>query len=151
VGVSRLSDAFKVAQVTIGCHIPSTKPSQGLIDVQDEVRGGESMMSLVLCEPTGSSFSTPGFTPGSLPVLLTIPGPPQSHSITLVQEELLIVSTKHRSRSHSIPISTDRRFQTETVPSAQGSPRVRPPPGHTPRRRDQRLAPRGLKLEALVL
>jgi hypothetical protein len=42
----------------------------------------------------GSIFSTPGFTPGSLPVLLPIPGPTQSHSITLVQTDLLIVSTR---------------------------------------------------------
>src|SRR5713101_4730446 len=61
-------------------------------------------MSCVPCELIGLGFSTPGFTPGSLPVLLPIPGPPQSHSITLVQEELLIVSTKHRSRSHSISL-----------------------------------------------
>jgi hypothetical protein len=51
-------------------------------------------MSLVLCEPTCSSFSTPGFTPGSLPVLLPIPDPTQSHSIALVQGELLIVSMR---------------------------------------------------------
>ena len=51
-------------------------------------------MSLVPCEPTGSRCSTPGFTPGSLPVLLPIPGPPQSHSIALVQTDLLIVSTR---------------------------------------------------------
>jgi hypothetical protein len=51
-------------------------------------------MTLVPCDITGSSFSTPGFTPGSLPVLLPIPGPPQSHSITLVQKELLIISMR---------------------------------------------------------
>ena len=51
-------------------------------------------MSPVPCEPTGSSFSTPGFTPGSLPVLLPIPDPTQSHSITLVQEEMPIVSMR---------------------------------------------------------
>ena len=34
-------------------------------------------MSLVPCEPTGSSFSTPG----SLPISFPIPGPTQSHSI----------------------------------------------------------------------
>jgi len=39
-------------------------------------------------------FSTPGFTPGSLPVLLPIPDPPQSHSIALVQTDLLIVSMR---------------------------------------------------------
>ena len=43
-------------------------------------------MSLDPREPTGSSVSTPG----SLP----IPGPTQSHSITLVQTDLLIVSTR---------------------------------------------------------
>jgi hypothetical protein len=59
------------------------------------------VLRLVLCEPTGSSFSTPGFTPDSLPVLFPIPDLPQSHSIALIQGELLIVSTKHRSRSHS--------------------------------------------------
>ena len=62
----------------------STKPSQNLIDVQDEIMGGESVMSFVPCDLTGLSCSTPGFTPGSLPVLLPIPGPPQSHSITLL-------------------------------------------------------------------
>jgi hypothetical protein len=51
-------------------------------------------MSLVPCEPTGSSFTTPGFTPGSLPVLLPIPGPTQSHSITLIQTDSLIVSMR---------------------------------------------------------
>ena len=40
----------------------------------------------------GSNFSTPGFTPGSLPVLLPITGPTQSHSITLLQRDFLIVS-----------------------------------------------------------
>jgi hypothetical protein len=49
-------------------------------------------MSLVPCKPTGLGCSTPGFTPGTLPVLLPIPGPTQSHSIALVQEELLRVS-----------------------------------------------------------
>jgi hypothetical protein len=47
-------------------------------------------MSCVPCEPTGSSF----LTPGSPPILLPIPGPPQSHSITFIQEELRIVSTR---------------------------------------------------------
>src|SRR4029077_3639246 len=72
VGESRLSDAFKEAQGTLGCHIPSTKPSQGLIDVQDEVRGGESMMSLVPWESTVRVFYSrfhsrfaPGFAPDS--------------------------------------------------------------------------------------
>ena len=51
-------------------------------------------MSLVPCEPTDSRFSTPGFTPGSLPILLPIPGSTPSHSVTLVQEELRIVSTQ---------------------------------------------------------
>jgi hypothetical protein len=51
-------------------------------------------MNLVPCEPIGSRCSTPGFTPGSLPVLLPIPGRTQSHSITLVQEELRIVSMR---------------------------------------------------------
>jgi hypothetical protein len=49
--------------------------------------GGESVMSCVPCKPTGSNFSTPGFTPGSLPVLLPIPGPTQSHSITVLGAE----------------------------------------------------------------
>ncbi len=65
-------------------------------------------MSLVPCEPTGSSFSTPGFTPGSLPVLLPIPGPPQSHSITLVQTDLLIVSIRSSlmvSLHHTLSLS----------------------------------------------
>lgn len=43
-------------------------------------------MNLGPCEPTGSSVSTPG--------LLPILGPPQSHSITLIQEELLVVSRR---------------------------------------------------------
>jgi hypothetical protein len=59
-------------------------------------------MSLAPCEPTGSSFSTPVFTPGSLPLLLPIPGSTQSHSITFVQDELHIVQREHRSRSHAI-------------------------------------------------
>jgi hypothetical protein len=44
----------------------------------------ESVVNLVLCEPIGSSFSTPGFTPGSLPVLLPVPDRTQSHSITVL-------------------------------------------------------------------
>jgi hypothetical protein len=51
-------------------------------------------MSLVPCKPTGSRCSTPGFTPGSLPILLPIPDLTPSDSVTLVQEELLIVSTR---------------------------------------------------------
>ena len=49
-------------------------------------------MSCVPCELVGLGFSTPGFTPGSLPVLLPIPGPTQSYSVALVQTILLIVS-----------------------------------------------------------
>jgi len=49
-------------------------------------------MSLVPCKPKVRVFATPGFTPGSLPVLLPIPDPIQSHSIALVQRDLLIVS-----------------------------------------------------------
>ena len=63
-------------------------------------------MNPVPCEPTGSRFSAPGFTPGSLPVLLAIPGPTQSHSI---------------------PIFTDHPFQAKTEPFDQVSPRVRRP------------------------
>lgn len=51
-------------------------------------------MSLVSYETTGSSFSVPGFKPGSFSILLPIPGPSQFHSVTLVQEELLKVSTR---------------------------------------------------------
>jgi len=57
----------------------SIKASPVFIDVQGEMMGGESVVNLILCEPTGSSFSTPGFTPGSLPVLLPIPGTTKSH------------------------------------------------------------------------
>ena len=57
----------------------SIKPSQGLIDDQDEVRGEESMMSLVPWESTVRVF----LLPVSLPVLLPIPGPTQSHLITV--------------------------------------------------------------------
>jgi hypothetical protein len=51
-------------------------------------------MSFVPCDLSGLNCSTPGFTPGSLSVLLPIPGPPQSHSIALVQTDLLIVSMR---------------------------------------------------------
>ena len=51
-------------------------------------------MSIVPSGPTGSSFSTPGFTPGSLQVFLPIPDPTQSHSIALLQDELLIISMR---------------------------------------------------------
>ena len=51
-------------------------------------------MNSAPCDPQGSSFSTPGFTPGSLPVLLPIPDPTQSHSITLVQTGFLIISMR---------------------------------------------------------
>jgi len=47
-------------------------------------------MSLVPCELTGSSFSTPGFTPDFAP----------------------------DSRSHSIPISTDRPFKARALGSS---------------------------------
>jgi hypothetical protein len=45
------------------------------------------MMSLTPCEPNGSSGPIPGFTPSFSPDSRT-------HSITLVQEELLIVSMR---------------------------------------------------------
>jgi hypothetical protein len=45
------------------------------------------MMSLTPCEPNSSSGPTPGFSPGFSP-------DSRSHSITLVQEELLIVSMR---------------------------------------------------------
>ena len=53
-----------------------------------------------------------------LPALLPIPDLTQSHSIAVVQGELLIVSTKHRSRSHSIPISFDRPFKARALGSS---------------------------------
>jgi len=69
----------------------STKPSQGVRDVQGGGRCEEWVGNHVLCEPTGSSVSTPsftpGFTPGSLPVLLPIPDPIQSQSITVLGAE----------------------------------------------------------------
>jgi hypothetical protein len=65
------------------------------------------VLSLVSCEPAGSSFSTPGVAPDS-----------RSHA--LVQGELLIFSTKHRSRSHSIPISFDRPFKTRVQQQVLG-------------------------------
>jgi len=68
----------------------SIKAPRVFLDVQDEMVSEDSVMSCVPCEPTGSSF----LTPGSLPILLPIPGPPQSHSITFIQEELRIVSTR---------------------------------------------------------
>ena len=84
-------------------------------------------MSLVLCKSTGSSFSTPGFTPGSLPVLLPIPGPTQSHSVALVQTDLLIVSMRtslaislHLTLSLSPLIALLRRRSWVRVPA--GSP-----------------------------
>jgi hypothetical protein len=59
---------------------------------RDDVRGvGDESCSI---RSQGSSFSSPGFTPGWLPVLLPIPGPTQSHSIALVQGELLMVSMR---------------------------------------------------------
>ena len=59
----------------------STKPSQGVRDVQGGGRCEEWVGNHVLCEPTGSSVSTPGFTPGSL-----------SHSIVLHHRVLVINS-----------------------------------------------------------
>ena len=55
---------------------------------------GRQLVGRVSDEPASvrlqpSSFSTPGFTPDLIPVLLPIPGPPPSHSITLVQGDLL--------------------------------------------------------------
>jgi hypothetical protein len=50
-------------------------------------------MRPVPCEPAGSNCSPPGFTPGSLPVLLPIPDLTQSHFITLVQKDFFIIST----------------------------------------------------------
>jgi len=66
--------------------------------------GGELVMNLVPWESTVRVFYSQ-FAPGSLPVLLTIPDPPQSHSITLIQAELLIVSMRNRSWSHSISLN----------------------------------------------
>jgi hypothetical protein len=48
----RLSGSCGMASVTNWLPPPSRKPSQGLINVQDEVRGGELMMSLVPWEST---------------------------------------------------------------------------------------------------
>ena len=55
---------------------------------------GESVVNTDPCEITGSNFSTPGFIPGSLPVLLPIPDPTQSHSVALIQAILLIFSMR---------------------------------------------------------
>ncbi|MEY4706076.1 MAG: hypothetical protein RL042_2281, partial [Nitrospirota bacterium] len=45
----------------------SINPSEGFLDVQDGIMGGESVMVLLRGGPP-FDFSTPGFTPGSLPV-----------------------------------------------------------------------------------
>jgi hypothetical protein len=68
---------------------------------------GESVMSLAPCEPTGSSCSTPGFTPGSLPILLPIPG---------------------LTPSPAVPVSPDRPCQAKPEPSAHAFQRVRRSP-----------------------
>jgi hypothetical protein len=65
--------------------------------------------------------------PVSLPVLLPIPGPPPSHSISLIQTDLLIFSTRtscmvslHRTRSLSPLIALLRRGSWVRGPA--GSP-----------------------------
>jgi len=105
----------------------SIKPSQDLIDVQDEIMGGELVISPVPCDPRIRVFSTPGFTPGSLPVLLPITGTTQSHSVVLIQTNLLIVSIRisfmvplHLTLSLSPPIALLRRGPWVRVPA--GSP-----------------------------
>ena len=69
------------------CRPQPVKASHVFYRRQDEMRGGEAMMSLTPCEPNSSSGPTPGFSPGFSP-------DSRSHSITLVQEELLIVSMR---------------------------------------------------------
>jgi hypothetical protein len=105
----------------------SKKASQVFIDNQDEMMGGESVMSLVPCEPTGSSFSTPGFTPGFTP---------DSRSNSIALHRTCSDRFTHRfnanvvhdlTPSHSIPIPTDRPFKARTEPSAQAFPHVRFP------------------------
>jgi len=92
---------------------------------RDDERGvGDESCSV---RAQGSSFSTPGFTPGSLPVLLPIPDPTQSHSVALVQANLLIVSMRisfmvalHLTLSLSPLIALLRRGSWVRVPA--GSP-----------------------------
>ncbi len=84
--------------------------------------GEELVMSLVPCEPTGSRFSTPGFTPSSVPVLLPIPGFTESHFITLVQADLIIFSIRtslmvslRLTQSLSPPIALLRRGPSKSL------------------------------------
>ena len=82
----------------------STKPSQGLIDVQDEMMGGESVMSLVPCESTVRVF----LLPVSLPVRSRFYSRFQvqlnrtpSHSFRQISSSF---QCEHRSWSHSISL-----------------------------------------------
>ena len=68
-------------------------------------------MSLVPCEPTGSSFSTPGFAPGFAPDSKST-----SISLHLTRSDRFTHSFNANiahglTPSHSIPIPTDRPFQ----------------------------------------
>jgi len=113
--VSRFSDAFGMARVTIAVtSVHKTLSELCGRSGRDDVRGVGDDSCFV--RVTGSSFSTPGFTPGSLPVLLPIPGRTHSHSIALVQTDLLIVSMRtsftvalHLTRSLSPLIALLRR------------------------------------------
>jgi hypothetical protein len=62
------------------------------------------MMSLVRWESTLRVFCTPGFTPGSLPVLLPIPGLTQSRSITVLGSKNVGSTEGLLSPSHTIII-----------------------------------------------
>ena len=74
----------------------STNPSQGLIDVKDQMMGVESEIRLVPYEPRVRVFL--------LPVSLPIPGPSQSHSIPVLRSKNAGWTEEHLSPSHSIII-----------------------------------------------
>jgi hypothetical protein len=72
-------------------------------------------MSLVPCEPTGSRFSTPGFTPGFAP-------DSRSNLISLYHIRSGRIAHRFnanvvhgRTPSHSIPIPTDRPFKARPL------------------------------------
>ena len=98
-----------------------TKPSQGLIDVQDEVRGGESMrMHLpwdsglrVFYSRFYSRFA-PDFTPDTRSALISL-NHTRSSRFTHIFDEMI---AHGHTPSHPIPVPTDRPFKARVLGSS---------------------------------
>ena len=96
----------------------STKPSQGLIDVQDAMMGGESVMNLVRGSPPFEFFYSrfhsrfaPGFTPDSRSNLIAL----RRTRSRRIAHHFNVNITHCLTPSHSIPIPTDRPFKAKSI------------------------------------